>query len=107
MPAYLLNVETYLHIISASCPEGNMTVTTITSREFNQDTSGAKKAASRGPVFITDRGRPAHVLLTMEDYQRLSGGSMSLLNALAQPDDNFDFDPPRIYGDIVKPADLD
>jgi prevent-host-death family protein len=45
-----------------------MTVTTLTSREFNQDTSGAKKAASRGPVFITDRGRPAHVLLTIEDY---------------------------------------
>jgi antitoxin (DNA-binding transcriptional repressor) of toxin-antitoxin stability system len=35
-----------------------MAATTLTSREFNQDTSGAKKAARRGPVFITDRGRP-------------------------------------------------
>jgi hypothetical protein len=34
------------------------------SGPFNQDTSGAKKAAERGPVYITDRGRPAHVLLT-------------------------------------------
>ncbi len=36
-----------------------MTITTMTSREFNQDTSRAKKAAARGPVFITDRGWPA------------------------------------------------
>ena len=60
-----------------------MTVTTLTSREFNQDTSGAKKAASQGPVFITDRGRPAHVLLTMENYLRLTGGHMSLADQLA------------------------
>ena len=48
-----------------------MTITTISSREFNQDTSRAKKAASEGPVFITDRGKPAHVLLSIEDYQRI------------------------------------
>ena len=86
-----------------------MAVTTLTSREFNQDTSGAKKAARRGPVFITDRGRPAHVLLTIEDYQRLAGGNMSLAEALAQPDGadfDFDFDPPRAGGGIFKPADL-
>jgi prevent-host-death family protein len=79
---------------------------TLTSREFNQDTSGAKKAARRGPVFITDRGRPAHVLLTIEDYQRLTGGAMSLAEALAQSgDDDFEFEPPRIGG-MVKAANL-
>jgi prevent-host-death family protein len=84
-----------------------MTVTTLTSREFNQDASGAKKAARRGPVFITDRGRPAHVLLTIEDYRRLAGGTMSLVEALAQSDGaaDFEFKPPRVGG-IVKPADL-
>jgi len=35
-----------------------MAVTTLTSREFSQDTSRAKEAARRGPVFITNRGRP-------------------------------------------------
>ena len=45
-----------------------MTVTTISSREFNQHISEAKKAANKGPLFITDRGRPAHVLLSMKDY---------------------------------------
>lgn len=82
-------------------------VTTLTSREFNQDTSGAKKAASQGPVFITDRGRPAHVLLTIEDYLRLSGGHMNLAEALAQANTDFDFDPPRIAGGISRTADLD
>ena len=83
-----------------------MTVTTLSSREFNQDTSGAKKAAQRGPVFITDRGRPAHVLLTIEDYRRLTGGQMSLAEAVAQTDADFDFDPPRVGGGIFKPIDL-
>lgn len=45
--------------------------TRMSSREFNQDTSGAKKAAEAGPVYITDRGRPAHVLLTFEAYEDL------------------------------------
>ena len=83
-----------------------MAATTLTSREFNQDTSGAKKAARRGPVFITDRGRPAHVLLSIQDYQRLTGGHLSLAEALAQPGgDDIAFDPPRVGG-IFKPADL-
>lgn len=43
--------------------------TQISGREFNQDTSGAKKAAEKGPVYITDRGRPAHVLLTFDAYE--------------------------------------
>ena len=84
-----------------------MTITTISSREFNQDASGAKKAAQRGPVFITDRGRPAHVLLTMEDYRRLTGATVSLAEALAQPEGaDAQFDPPRIGGGIFGPADL-
>ena len=49
-----------------------MTITTLSSREFNQDTSRAKKAADNGPVFITDRGMPAHVLLTIEEYWRIT-----------------------------------
>jgi hypothetical protein len=78
----------------------------FTRREFNQDTSSAKKAGAQGPVFITDRGRPAHVLLTIEDYLRLTGGHMSLAEAFAQPGAGFEFDPPRIGGGIARPADL-
>lgn len=61
------------------------TISTLSSREFNQDTSKAKKAAERGPVFITDRGRASHVLLTIRDYQELVGTSASIVDLLALP----------------------
>lgn len=80
-----------------------MNVTTLTSREFNQNVSGAKNAARRGPVFVTDRGRPAYVLLTIEEYRRLACGNMNLAEALAQLDvADFEFRPPRVGG-MVKP----
>jgi prevent-host-death family protein len=62
-----------------------MTITTMTSREFNQDISEAKRAANEGPVFITDCGRPTHVLLTIEDYRRLVGREGSIAELLAMP----------------------
>ena len=62
-----------------------MPITTLSSREFNQDTSRAKKAASEGPVFITDRGKPAHVLLSIEEYQRITGKRRSVADALGWP----------------------
>lgn len=81
-------------------------MTTISSREFNQHASDAKKAANRGPVFITDRGRPAHVLLSIADYQQLAGGQMSLLDALAQQDAaDIDFEPSQITT-LFRAADL-
>ena len=67
-----------------------MTVTTVSSREFNQAASEVKRAASRGPVFITDRGRPAHVLMSIELYQRLAGSRLKIADLLAMQglDDN-------------------
>ena len=62
-----------------------MTITTLSSREFNQHASDAKKAANNGPVFITDRGRPAHVLLSIEEYQRITGGHPKIADLLAMP----------------------
>ena len=83
-----------------------MPITTLSSREFNQDTSRAKKAASEGPVFITDRGKPAHVLLSMEEYQRITGGHRKIADALAMPDlADVEFDPPRVNIGI-RPADF-
>lgn len=74
-----------------------MTVTTLSSREFNQGTSEAKRAANNGPVFITDRGKPAHVLLSFEDYQRLAGQRRNIADALAMPTGAADiaFEAPR------------
>lgn len=78
----------------------------FTSREFNQDASRAKRAATNGPVFITDRGRPAHVLLTVEHYRQLSGNRPSMAELLAA-DDHIDFDPPRVAASTMRPADFD
>jgi prevent-host-death family protein len=84
-----------------------MTITTLSSREFNQDAGGAKKAAKKGPVFITDRGRPAHVLLTIEQYQKLTGKQANIIDALAMPGmANIDFETPRMEDDFYHPADL-
>jgi prevent-host-death family protein len=85
-----------------------MTITTISSREFNQDAGGAKKAAEKGPVIITDRGRPAHVLLSFETYRKLVGAQRSLLDVVAQEeDDDIEFDPPRMGDKIFRPAEFD
>ena len=69
----------------------------MTSRELNQDLGRAKRAAKQGPVFITDRGRPAYVLMVIEDYQRLSGERRSLVDALAMAGlSDIDSVPPHI-----------
>ena len=84
-----------------------MPITTLSSREFNQDTSRAKKAAADGPVFITDRGRPAHVLLTIEEYHKLAGGEHTIIDMLSYPGvGDVEFEPPRLSGPIAKPVDL-
>lgn len=84
-----------------------MAITRLSSREFNQDTGRAKNAARGGPVFITDRGRPAHVLLTFEDYQRLSGDQESIIDLIGLAPDEVDIEleieTPR---DLARPADL-
>lgn len=84
-----------------------MAITRVTSREFNQDTGRVKKAARRGPVFITDRGRPAHVLLTFEAYQKLVGGEGSIVDWLGGPPgiEDVELVAPRLR-DLAKPADL-
>ena len=58
---------------------------TLTSREFNQDTARAKREAAKGPVFVTDRGRPTHVLLTVEEFERMKGPRRNILDMLHDP----------------------
>jgi PHD/YefM family antitoxin component YafN of YafNO toxin-antitoxin module len=75
-------------------------ITTFSSREFNQHASEAKKAASKGPVFITDRGHTAHVLLRIEDYRQLLGNNTKIADLLAL-DGTEEFDLA-----LYKPTDL-
>ncbi|RCK51755.1 prevent-host-death protein [Thalassospira profundimaris] len=74
-----------------------MEISTFTAREFNQDTSKAKKASLKGPVFITDRGKPAHVLLSIEQYQKILGLAPSIVDLLARAETaDIDLVPQRI-----------
>ncbi|MEI7613715.1 MAG: type II toxin-antitoxin system prevent-host-death family antitoxin [Betaproteobacteria bacterium] len=83
-----------------------MTITTLTSRQFNQDASKAKKSAMAGPVFITDRGRPAHVLLTFADYKKITGEHTKIADLLAMPGiENSKLDIPQLR-DLAQPADF-
>lgn len=83
-----------------------MTITTLSSRELNQDVTRAKRATKEGPVFITDRGRPAHVLLSIDEYHRLTQQRRNIAESLAMPGiDDIDFEPPRSNVKI-KPAEF-
>jgi prevent-host-death family protein len=78
----------------------------INSREFNRDTGGAKKAAEKGPVIITDRGRPAHVLMSIAEYRRLTGGGRKIADLLAMPGiEDIALEIPAAR-DPARPADL-
>jgi prevent-host-death family protein len=94
------NVGTLLH--------GDRMATTFTSREFNQDTGRAKKAAKKGPVFITDRGRPELVLLSIDEYERLKGKRQSILDLLAMPGiEDVEFEIPRMPDEPPRPAEFE
>lgn len=83
-----------------------MATSTVSSRELNQDVSRAKKTASQGPVIITDRGKPSHVLMTYSEFERLTGRRISLADALAMPglsEIDFETDRPEITS---RPVDL-
>jgi PHD/YefM family antitoxin component YafN of YafNO toxin-antitoxin module len=84
-----------------------MAITTFSSREFNQDVSRAKRAAKKGPVFVTDRGRPSHVLLSIEEYRKLNGQRQNILELLAMPGvEEIEFEPPRLEGEFFRSADF-
>lgn len=84
-----------------------MHIITMTSREFNHDIARAKREAKKGPVIITDRGKPAHVLLSVEQYQRLTGSEKNILELLAMEGvADVEFDPPLVDESLCKPVEL-
>ena len=54
---------------------------------LQQDVSAAKRAAATAPVIITDRGKPSHVLLSVEDYDRLIADRRSIVGWRSADDD--------------------
>lgn len=86
-----------------------MPIHTFSSREFTRDVSAAKRAAADGPVFITDRGRPAFALLKIDDYHRIVGAKeRSLLEMMDSipGGEGIEFDAPRMNL-VSRPAEFD
>lgn len=80
----------------------------LTSREFNQGVSRAKRAADEGPVIITDRGKPAYVLMRHDTYRRLCGRERGIRALLSHPEsEDVEFEPPRIGDDRPRPPTLE
>jgi len=84
-----------------------MSITTLSSREFQQNASQAQKAAKDGPVFITSRGRPVHVLLSIEEYRRITGAPRNIVDALAMPGlSDIELEIPLVR-ELARPAEFD
>ena len=79
---------------------------TMSSREFNQNSSAAKRAALEGPVFITDRGQISHVLLSYEAYTVLHQ-TRNIVSLLSCPESaDFDFEPEKLSHSLIRPVDF-
>ena len=85
-----------------------MPMTSFSSRQFNQDLGKVKKAANTGPVFVTDRGRPAHVLMTYADYKKITATKTRIADLLAMPERDAEIElviePSK---DLIKAVDFD
>ncbi len=88
---------------------------TLTSREFNRNPSAAKRAAEKGPVIVTDRGRPRFVLVDYDRYEvheKMAGEQAArtrrtLFDVLGHPASaEIDFEPPKMTI-RSQPVDLD
>lgn len=84
-----------------------MTITTLSSRELNQNIGRAKRAAHDGPVIITDRGKPVHVLLSFDEYLRIIEMQESIVDQLGLPPgiEDVEVEFPRSR-ELARPADF-
>jgi len=84
-----------------------MQISTFSSREFNQHVASAKKAANADNlVYILDRGKPAHVLMSIDKFRELSGQQQNIVEMLTMPEAaEIDFDIVRTQ-DFPRSLDL-
>ncbi|KOR29286.1 hypothetical protein TI03_02665 [Achromatium sp. WMS1] len=79
----------------------------ISKHECFNDVNRVLQLANQEPVFITDQGQPAQVVLSYQEYNRLNGNKDSIVDLIAMdPADFVEFEPPRLTQDFYKPADL-
>lgn len=72
-------------------------MSSLSSREFNQNTGRAKKEALNGPVYIMERGKPSHVLLSYKDYMSITYQKSSIGEKLSMDGvENIEFVPTKL-----------
>lgn len=76
---------------------------TVSSRAFNQDVSQAKRLALYEPVLVTDRGKPTHVLMSIETWRELTGERRSMTDLLAAAPGAPAFDPADVQAALQAP----
>lgn len=80
---------------------------TLTSQDLSRHPGRAKKAAENGPVTITHRGRPTHVLLAFEEYERLARNRPNIVDLLAMRESaEIEFEAPRLEGPELRAVEL-
>jgi prevent-host-death family protein len=86
-------------------------VMTVSARDFARDLASAKRAVVKGPVFITNRGKPAYALLKIDDYHRLASGgrNVSLLELMdSMPSTaGIEYEAPKIKIDGLRVPDFE
>ena len=80
---------------------------TVTSQAFNQNPTAVKRTASKEPVRITERGKVSHVLLSIREYEAITGQSENIVDMLAMPvkDDDYEFE--KLDASSIKPMAFD
>ncbi len=84
--------------------------TTLPMPPADGEIGEAARAATDGPVVLTENGQPAFVLMTHDEYVRRDRWTESVLHAFEDPspEADFDFDPPRLRGPSrATPIDLE
>jgi prevent-host-death family protein len=70
----------------------------MSSRDFNQDVSEAKRIARTEPVIVTDRGRPTHVLMSIEAFERMKGQPETIVDLVSASDGSDPFGTEDLIG---------
>ena len=80
---------------------------TVTSQAFNQNPTAIKREANNGPVRITERGKVSHILLSVADYEAITGQTKTIVDLLSMPLANDDIEFEKLNISSINAVDFD
>jgi PHD/YefM family antitoxin component YafN of YafNO toxin-antitoxin module len=80
---------------------------TVTSQAFNQNPTAAKRKATKEPVKITERGKVSHVLLSIAEYEAITGQSKNIVDMLEMTEESADYEFDKLNASSIKPTNFD